>query len=179
MRISNILMSWDIIVAAIVAVILYFVLPTQIDNDFASTVYGIGITVLSIVFSVYFAALAIIISSGDNDFIHFLEDGGNYTTIISSFRFSLILLFVSLVSSIIMSVITAILGINNIDAQHKFVLSIFSFLFSYSLFATAISSLDAIRYAERRVVFIRKMRSMNMHPANKEENVSPKQRRKL
>src|SRR5262245_61894272 len=108
MKIRSVLMSWDILAAAIIAVVLYFVLPDRVNNAFASTLYGVGITVLSIIFSVYFAALAIIISSGDNDFIHFLEEKGSYTRLINSFRFSLILLFVSLISSIIMSIITAI-----------------------------------------------------------------------
>jgi K+-sensing histidine kinase KdpD len=154
------LIYWDLLLALVLAVLLGFILPDNIDNSFASTIYGVGISVLSIIFSVFFAALAIIISSGDNDFIHFLEENGDYSIIINSFRFSLILLFISLIVSIIMFVITSLWQSNNIATQPKIVLALFTFIFSYSLFVTANSSLDALKYAERRVIFIRKTRGL-------------------
>lgn len=154
MKIKDILFSWDFITSVIIAVVFYFILPYWIKNDFAKNLYDIGISVLSIVFSVFFAALAIIISSSDDDFVRFLEQQGDYTAIIDTFKFSLFLLFVALVYSIILSIITSFwTNEKNINQQFHFVV-VFIFLFFYGLFATFNSTFDAIKYSKYRTDYL-------------------------
>lgn len=155
MNIRSILKSWDIWAALAITIIAWLVLPSAVKNDLVINLYNVGISVLAIVFSVYFAALAIIISSGDNDFIHFLEENGDYTIIISGFRFSLIILFLALLYSIFIYAATALWVSNGETAQNSFWFIVFVFASMYGLMATALSSLDAIKYASYRVRFIR------------------------
>jgi hypothetical protein len=154
MKPRNIFISWDFISASLIALVSYFLLQPSIHNDFAKDLYGIGISVLAIVFSVYFAALAIIISSGDNDFLEYLEKKGFYSVIISVFRFSLMTLFIALVYSIFVYTITSFWLSNQVKTQSIWYFCIFTFLFPYSLFATTNSSLDAINYSRYRVKFL-------------------------
>ena len=89
MKLRDVFISLDFIFAIIISIIVYFLFPAFIPTKFAQEVYNIGISILSIVFSVYFASLAIIISSSNDDFVSFLEDGGEYSRIIKIFEFSL------------------------------------------------------------------------------------------
>ncbi len=61
----------DIVLAIVSAIFL----PSCVSNDLVAGYYSIGISVLSIVFSIYFAALAIIIASPPDDFVKFMEGG--------------------------------------------------------------------------------------------------------
>ena len=79
MRIRDVFFSWDFIFSTIIVGILIILLPTYISAQFAQDVYSMAITILSIIFSVFFAALAIIISTSEDDFVRFLEDDGIYT----------------------------------------------------------------------------------------------------
>ena len=150
----EIIMSWDFLASLIIAGFSYFLFRPEIKSDFAKDMYGIGISVLAIVFSVYFAALAIIISSGDNEFVEFLETRGYYSIIIGAFQFSLAVLFIALIYSVVAYTITAYNSSNQISSQPIVWFCLFMFLFPYGLFATANSSLDAIKYAEYRVKFL-------------------------
>lgn len=154
MKIKDIIISWDFILAVIIAVGLTFVSSFWVSNTFVLTAYEIGISVLSIVFSVFFAALAIIISSSDDDFVNFLEEEGDYTAIIQTFKFSLLLLFIALVYSIILTLITSYWLNNEHKNQQYYFIVIFTFLFSWSLFATLNSALDAIKYSTYRTQYL-------------------------
>ncbi len=85
MKLRNIL-SWDLIIAVIFALIAALLLPCYVSNKFTHEVYGVGITILAIIFSVYFAALAIIMSSSDNEFLKFFEEIKGFSKLISSFK---------------------------------------------------------------------------------------------
>lgn len=154
MKIKDIFWSWDFIVSLPVSVIVAYALPYWVSNKFAHDLFGIGISVLSIVFSVYFAALAIIISSSDDDFVRFLEEEGDYTAIISTFQFALAALFVALIYSIVLYAFTATWISNKYDNQPFWWLSIFTFLFLYSLLAALNSTLDSIMYAKFRTRYL-------------------------
>lgn len=147
-------MSWDFGIAVITAILAFILLPTPINNNFAKDVYGVGISVLSIVFSVYFAALAIIISSSDDDFVRFLERSGHYSRIVATFEWTLLSLFIALIYSIALYVFTA----SWIDAtqtgQSKLMFVIFGLLFVYSLFAAFFATGDALKYARYRAKFV-------------------------
>lgn len=147
--------SWDFVVAFSIAISAFLLLPQKVANDFARDIYNVGITSLSIIFSVYFAALAIIISSGDNDFIDFFDEEGDYTRLIKSFRYALFTLVVALLLSISFYTVATILFYKKEPDQPKTLMTIFSFSASYSLLATFMAANDAIEYALYRVKFLR------------------------
>jgi hypothetical protein len=151
---KSIVVSWDSAIAAVVAIVAYALLSDLIDNEFARDVYNIGISVLSIVFSVYFAALAIIISSSDDDFVHYLVKNGHYTLIINAFLWTLFSLFIALIYSIVLYVITASLISTKLVEQYKLPFVIFCALFAYSLLAAFFATKDALRYSEFRAKFV-------------------------
>ncbi|WP_157096896.1 hypothetical protein [Picosynechococcus sp. PCC 8807] len=128
--------------------------PNSISNDLAKEMYGIGVTIQSIIFSVYFAALAIMISSGDDKFISFLEERGRYTRLIQNFRITLAILLSALVYSLVMYTVTAIfLSVNKLQ-QSEWFLGFFAFLSVYSLIAIFFASDDVINYALYRSEFL-------------------------
>ncbi|GJQ61067.1 MAG: hypothetical protein SCALA702_01200 [Melioribacteraceae bacterium] len=154
MKFKQIVISWDFLLTLLILVITYVFVPEAFANNLMKDVYNMGISVLAIVFSVYFAALAIIISASDNEFIKFLEaEGGLYIALIRTFRYSLILLFVALMLSIFLFIYTSHLISEFIKLQPVFLFLIFLFFFIYGLFASASSTLDAINYAKYRTQF--------------------------
>jgi len=154
MKANEIFWSLDFAVALIISVLVSYVLPFWVSNELAHDLYNIGISVLSIVFSVYFAALAIIISSSDDDFVRFLEEEGDYTGIVNSFQFSLGALFVALLYSLVLYAVTAAWTSAGHREQQFWWLSIFAFLFPYGLFAALYSTIDSIKYAKRRTKYL-------------------------
>lgn len=133
-----------------------FFLPTRILSSFACSFYTVGITVLSIIFSLFFACLAILISFSDNDFIKYIEQRGHFTKLIKFFKFTLLILFFSLIYSIVSYQYFDffVRSISEQHTQHKIFFLVFEFLFSYSLLATAYSVRDTIKFSERRTTFM-------------------------
>ena len=154
--IRYIIISLDFFGSIFIGVLAYQTIPDNVSNTFAKDLYGIGISVLSIIFSVYFAALSIIISSSNDDFVSFLDRDGKYKTLINAFRYSLTVLFVALMYSIAMYTYAALLIEKNITTQIKILLSSFSFAFFYGLFAALTATLDSIKYALTRTKFLEK-----------------------
>lgn len=160
---KQILLSWDFGISVIATIALACALGDSVPVAFAKDVYGVGISVLSIIFSVYFAALALIMTSGDDDFVHFLEENGDFTAIVDTFRFSLLSLFGALVYSIIVYIYTSVelYSKNTATAtqeQPEVFLWFFIFFFSYSLLAALGATLDSIRYSVSRTKFLRATR---------------------
>lgn len=150
--------SYDTVVSLSVAILLYIILPEFVKGSFASSFYNIGITVLSIIFSLFFAALAIIMSSTDNDFILYLEEDKHFTGLMGTFRLVLIMLFLSLIYSIVLYTVTDFY-MKEYDGklqQHKIFFIIFQLLFTYSLIATASSIKDTIQFTSFRTRFLLK-----------------------
>lgn len=155
--VKSILISPDIALSVLVGFIVYILSPDLISNPFCKDIFSVGISILSIVFSVYFAALAFIISASDNDFIKFMEEKKQYTSIIGIFRVTLIILFLALLISIIAYVATLIMIETNYKYQYKWIISFFTFSFFYGLLAAFATTLDSIRFALSRANFIRKI----------------------
>lgn len=152
---KSMLISWDFAVATLVTLGLYFGLPTLISANILKPIYEVSISVLAVMFSVFFAALAVLITAGDNEFVRFLEEEGLYRRIIFTFRVTLILLFVALLFSIV-SFVTIL---PYVDKQTQFLYSkvqvlIFSFISLYALLASVGSTMDAIKYAEFRATYL-------------------------
>ncbi len=165
MRLKDIIISWDTGISLVLSTILFFLLPKDLNINFSISFFNIGITVLSIVFPLFFAALAMIISSSDNDFILFLEEENDFTDLIQTFKFTLYSLMISLIYAISLSVISnyGLLQIeckkNEIIYQNKWFFVIFVFLFTYSFFATILSIKDIIMYSQMRNKFLSKNNS--------------------
>lgn len=152
---KSIFVSWDFLVAAAVAIVLYVLLPPLISAKILKPIYEISISVLSVIFSVFFAALAVLITAGDNEFVRFLEEEGLYQRIIFTFKVTLILLFVALLYSI--GSFIAILPYAETDINFvyaKAMVVLFAFITLYALLASINSTMDAIKYAEFRASYL-------------------------
>jgi hypothetical protein len=155
MNIKSILISVDIWLAlALTVASYYFLYPEWVNNEMAKDLFGVGINVLSIIFSVFFASLAIIMASTDDDFLNFLNEEGDYERIISTFRYTIMLLFFALILSIILFARTTELLSRSVREQSHWFLETFSFFFLYALFASLNVTRDAIRYSEFRSRFV-------------------------
>jgi hypothetical protein len=152
---KSIFISWDFFVAIFVAIALYLFLPSLIPAKIVKPIYEVSISVLSVIFSVFFAALAVLITAGDNEFVRFLAEEGLYKRIIFTFKVTLNLLFIALLFSI-GSFIT-ILPYTETDAQFvyaKGMVVLFAFITLYALLASINSTMDAIKYAEFRAAYL-------------------------
>ena len=156
MKISNIILSWDFVIAIVLTLITALILPSYLELEFCKSFYSTGITVLSIIFSIFFAALAIIMASSDNDFIEFLEENGDFTALLDTFKITLVMLFISLIYSIVLFVITDynLTSLKCQSDQHKTFFLVFEFLFCYSLLATGLSVKDTIIFSNFRARYL-------------------------
>ena len=125
-----------------------------IENGFAKDIYAVGITVLSVVFSVYFAGLAIIMSSSDDDFVAFLEKEGDFTSIVTAFEDALYVLFAALLYSLLTYAYTAFRFDRHIQYQNKYFIAVFAFLFLWGLFGAVIATRDSIIYSKYRSRYV-------------------------
>lgn len=160
MKIKDIILSWDFIIAITTTLITALFLPNYLKCNFCSSFYNIGITVLSIIFSLFFASLAIIMTSSDNDFITFLEEEGDFSALLNTFKVTLIMLFISLIYSIVAYIYSeySVKEFGEKIKQLKVGFLIFQFLFSYSMLATAISVKDTIVFSNFRSRFLKMKR---------------------
>jgi len=161
MNVRTIILSWDTFVSIIITLLTAIFLPTSISSAFALSFYGVGINVLSIIFALFFASSAIIMTSSDDDFIEFLEVENDFTALLDTFKITLFMLFVSLVFAIILYIGTDYLIKKYPDgyAQSSAFFLILEFVFSYSLIATALSARDTIRFSSRRAIYLMQQRN--------------------
>lgn len=147
--------SYDTIIAFVLAILCIYFLPTWVGGALIMSLLEMGIGVLSIIFSIFFAALAFIISASDDEFVAFLEKDGLFTRLIGSFKWTVLSLFLALIYSIIIYVITSF-GMSKDESfeMSEYVMTVFCFVFFYSLIATLLSTNDAIRYSKTRIRFI-------------------------
>lgn len=153
MTIRSFLLSWDIGAAAAVALLLWHFLPDQVSSAFCKEMYGVGISVLSILFSLWAAALALLMTSPDDAFVRFMEEHHDYAFLVATFKVTLVALFFALALSICLYGFTT-LTLGEGKTQSKVLVTGFSLVATYSLVAALLSMLDSIRYAERRVRFL-------------------------
>ncbi|MBK7434577.1 MAG: hypothetical protein IPI66_12240 [Chitinophagaceae bacterium] len=127
---SNAYLSVDTIISSVLSI--GFFLPLNIKSSLPYP-FIMLITVLSIIFSLFFAALAIIMSSTDNDFIKYMEERVNkgFTRFMNTFKVVLVALFLSLIYSIVLYTTTDFYIKNNNDTavQNKYLFIVFQFCF--------------------------------------------------
>lgn len=158
-KFKAIFISVDFLIAVIAVVLLLFLMPAKIDNVFAKDVYYVGISILSIVFSLFFAALAIIVSSSDDEFVKFLEKDNVFTEIVELYKIVLAELLLGLVYTFIIFGLTAYKIAHNLEHQNRFLFLIFVFLFIYGIFAVFSTILNSIKYARERSKFLSALNS--------------------
>jgi hypothetical protein len=150
------LISIDFILSLLASALLWRFAPNEISNNTATDVYNMGIAVLSIVFSVFFASLALISSSGDDDFVLYLDSKKVYKELISLMKFSMTSIFVALLIAIFSYINTYLLIEMELKSQSKVLMVIFIFFFMYGLLASLTVALDSMKYTNLRVSFLKK-----------------------
>jgi hypothetical protein len=151
----KLLMGWDLLGALGVALLVVFLFRGPISAAFAKEVYEMGGSVLAIVFSVFVAALAIITSSSDDEFIRFLEEENLFTELLWGFKITLWLLFVALVYAVVLFLWTASYQPSASASQPPLLLGSFLFLFTWALLATISTTNASVNYAQLRVRFLK------------------------
>jgi hypothetical protein len=152
---GRLLLCWDWPIALLLTVALGFLVPSNLSYYLANRIFEAAMAVLAIMFSVFFAALAVLITAGDNEFLKFLQEYHYYRPILWPFKVTLLLLFLALVASV--SLFTATLSLANPDNDTVFPrvwLMLFGFLSFYALFAAIQATTGAVRYAEFRAKFL-------------------------
>jgi hypothetical protein len=158
---ERVVLSWDTLIALVATIITFFVMPDFIGLDFVSSVYEIGISVLSIIFSIFFASLAIVSSLSDSEFVKFLEEKNDYTLLLKTFKFTLAALFVSLCYSIVVYIMTRYHLSNGYVVQSKWFFVVFEFMFIYSMISTALSVKDTLMFSKLRILFLNQKNKKN------------------
>lgn len=166
-KIENIILSWDTIFAIIATVFAIIYVPSDISNDFCSSIYGTSIAVLAVIFSILFASLAVIMAFPDNEFITFIEHPSKiFSRLLHFFKITLAALFVSLLYTICIYIYCTYNKGNSDNSKPLF--SIFIFLLTYSLFATAISVWVTLKLTISRASYIYKKKELLDNPENGE-----------
>ncbi len=157
MKINTYILSWDFILSIIITLVTAIFLQFEVKASFTLGIYNIGISVISIIFSLFFASMAILITNQDDDFLLFLEENNDFSEIISGFKFTLVALFTCLMISIIFFFYTSYLISEYTD---KLIVStvflyFFEFFFFYSLFSTLLCVFDTIKFSLVHLEFIK------------------------
>jgi hypothetical protein len=155
MRRVSLVHGVDLLGALSVLTALIAVCPSWVSLRFAADMYALGTSVLAVVFSVFIAALAIIVSASDNDFVRFLEEDGLFSDIVWGLRATLVILFCALCLGVALYVYGSYQLAMGMKSQHRLGVLLFGTALAYGLFATLSSTLAALDYAQRRAMYIR------------------------
>lgn len=154
-RRTSMLLGVDAFATLVLLCSLVAVLPAGVPVMVAKEFYGLSASVLSIVFSVFTASLAIIISSPDDKFVQYLETEGLYQDILFGFKLTLLALFVALIYAILAFAWTVYQSEAKVHLQNRWGLMVAALLLAYALGATLTSTLAAIRHARSRADYLR------------------------
>lgn len=154
MKLTDFLISPDLIISCVICGICYTILPECLNNVMLLNAYGTALSVLSIIFSVFFAALSFLISNSSDSFVKYLNQNGFYKPLINLYKLTLVSLFIALVYTIVVYLITNWWISIKCETQTKWLFIIFIFWVSYSLIATFMSALDSIKYEKKRIEFL-------------------------
>lgn len=155
MKLKPLVKSWDFAAACVMTLACARLFPHWVKTDFTRDFYGVGITVLSIIFPLFFAAVAIIMASSDDEFVRFLEEKGDYTRLIGSMHFTLVALFLALVVALLLYAYSSYRVSIKVEQQSFIWPTVFTFFFSYALGAAFAATHDAVKYSLYRSAFLR------------------------
>jgi|SRR5579883_308306 len=152
-RCKSVLTGWDAFASLVPVLFGAWLLPDVIKNSVAAGFYSSGMAILAIMFSVYFAALAIILSASGDDFVRWMERNRSYSELIWSFKFTLVVLFISLIAAVTGYSCTAFSPASG--EQSRWCLIAFGWIATYALFATFYATMDAAKYCQNRAEYLR------------------------
>lgn len=158
-RLRSLFISPDFLTALIAAVLFFIFWPDPSTVTMAKELFSIAVTVLALVFPLYFAGAAIVIAAGDNQFVAFLEEEGRlFSFILRTFQITLWLLFSALLIAIVLQLTTLPLAAQEASGQGPFeyprwILVGFGFIGSWALFAAILAANEAFKYAHYRAQF--------------------------
>ncbi|MBE9464706.1 hypothetical protein ACFP1I_04005 [Dyadobacter subterraneus] len=152
-RISDIVLTWDTILGLIAMFAAICYVPDNISSAIYISIYGTAISVLSILFSIFFASLAVIISFPDNSFVAFLEKAGKYfSQLIAYYKLTLFILFVALFYTLVIYIYASLSPSEFRFSKTTFV--IFIFMFTYSLVATISAVIVILSLTKSRAAYL-------------------------
>ena len=159
-RLQRIILGWDFLLAFLITIVvgLLLICGRDVPLHVANQIFSMSIGLHSILFSVFFAVLAILITSSDDTFARFLEEDHSYTEILWSYKVTLLILFLALLLSLGLFILSlpyeSSVPLEPMNPYPTGALILFCFISAYALMATMNSCLEAIRYARYRVRFI-------------------------
>ena len=154
MNLKKLLLSLDTLLALLAASAVSYICPERISPTIAASFYEVAISVASVVFSIFFAALAFIASSSDDDYVRFLKTEGVYSEMLENFAWTLKVLLLTLILSLLAFAYTLISSSSDEYRQSKWLLVTITFLLTYGLVACSYIAGDAMKYARFRLEFM-------------------------
>lgn len=153
MKLRSVLLSWDTASAVVASIALFFLCPKTLPARIASNILSLSVQVLSILFSLFFAAFAVIAASTADKFIQFLEKDNGYSWLLWSLKISVGSLFLALAVSLISFFLVELHQGNsgNPLSLSRLYIIIPSAFFAYSLVAAFQCFLDSLKFSKRRV----------------------------
>lgn len=159
MKLKNVILSWDIIFSiSITLVALYFsqYSSSKMLVEAFRKFTDIGVTIFSVIFPLFFAALTIIITASDDDFAAYLEKKGYLKQILASFKFTLVIIFITFLYSITLYTLLDYVLMIPIKVIVYIITCLYLFFFMYSLSSVLNSILDSMNYARLRGDYFKK-----------------------
>ncbi|GAB3890067.1 hypothetical protein [Spirosoma agri] len=154
-RIESYILSYDTILGLIALILGVLFVPDKIENSVCVAIYGTAIAVLSIIFSIFFASLAVILAFPDNEFIVFIEKGNKlFSRMLAYFKATLFILFISLIFNIVIYIHASLNGSNT--EHNRPIFLTFLFVFTYSLIATITAVIVTLKLTQSRSDYLAK-----------------------
>ena len=154
-RVETYILSYDTVLGLIALILGVLFVPEKIENSICVAIYGTAIAVLSIIFSIFFASLAVILAFPDNEFIIFIEKGNKlFSRMLAYFKATLFILFISLIFNIVIYIHASLNGSNT--EYNRPIFLTFLFVFTYSLIATITAVIVTLKLTQSRSAYLAK-----------------------
>jgi hypothetical protein len=129
-------------------------IPTALAKD----LYEVAVDVLSITFSIFFAALATLASGSDDEYMLFLQRRGLFTKVMWGFKVTLMLLFIALIvclGAYSAAAYCVEAGAKSCGCRQSIWFGVLPLLlFLWSMLATLTAAWASIRHAETRADYL-------------------------
>lgn len=154
MKAKSIFLSPDFVISGFFWVAIVNITPIGIDLQTICDLTLMKIQVSSIVFSFFFAALALFTAAGSDSFIRFLENEceSAYCEILKSYKFTLGLLGTSLVIETALYTVYKIIGPSLSPISTWSLICATTGFFTWAILAAIMSAFDSIRLHQFRVM---------------------------